>query len=179
MSLPAPPPKLTRDHSSWNALFTVLRNTGPYPQWKHRRISQLWSAAPEVEKLVWVSEAKDRKLLQFRPTSCEQAKSRCPYIPGSLRTHSTESPKPKVNISGEMHDPPQTVVTSYRSWPQQYSSPTPTMSVITLLLPSPTDQVSPGKWLLASSFIWVQGRHWRVTFKQRWLQNQNSVLVSK
>ena len=113
------PTRVTRDHPPWNVLVIVLRNSGPHPQWKHRGTSQLWSAAPEVEKLVWGSGTEDRKLLQFQPPSCEQAKSRCPYIPGNPRSLALLSPTRKVNTSGEMHNPPQTMITFQRSWTQQ------------------------------------------------------------
>ena len=135
-----PPARVTRDHYPWNALVIVLRNAGPHPQQKHRRTSQLWSEAPEVEKLVWVSEAEDRKLLQFGPTSCEQAKSRCPYIPGSprslalLRVPNPRSiPLGRCMIHLRLWSPPTGPGHSSTPHPHQLCLPCPSLSPAQLI----------------------------------------------
>ena len=113
------PTIVTRDHPPWNVLVIVLKTQAPTLSGSIGGQASCGLAAPEVEKLVWVSGTEDRKLLQFQPPSCEQGKSRCPYIPGNPRSLALLSPTRKVNTSGEMHNPPQTMITFQRSWTQQ------------------------------------------------------------
>lgn len=174
------PTIVTRDHPPWNVLVIVLKNSGPHPQWKHRGTSQLWSCSSRGRKAGVGVRDRRQEAATVSTTKLWAGKKSLPVYswepekPGSAESHTQGQYlwRDAQSTSDYDHLPKvlDTAVTPHR---RQICLPGSSLSPAQLI-----------KWALLSGYLYpliicVERRHWRVTSKQRWVQNQNRVPVSK